>query len=615
MMPLRKPMDAVALVSLNVEAEGDIVLVRQRARQIGEHLGFSRQDQVRIATAVSEVARNVTNKTRGGRVEFTLSLNSSPPMLVIKVFGTGTGIHEIEKGVEGRDELSEAAIGGLAARRLMDTFRFESIPGRGSAVVLGKALPLNVPVNISNILRTAVDLTRQRPPATDEELQQQNTELLETLEILRAREAELESRQAELKRLNLELEETNRGVVALYAELDEKALALRRADELKSRFLSHVSHEFRTPLNAILALAHLLLRRTDGELTAEQERQVDYIRRAAGELSEMVNDLLDLAKVEAGRTEVRRAAMDVGQLFRALRGIMRPLAINEAVALVFEEPAGDLTIVSDEAKVSQILRNLISNALKFTETGQVCVSCRTSAAGDRLLISVADTGIGIAPENLEKIFVEFAQIESAIQRRVKGTGLGLSLSRKLAGLLGGSIDVKSVLGEGSTFILSLPFAQIESEEARRPADASQHADAILIIDNEETARYIARQLLRGTRYRILEASNAAEGVDRARFDHPALILLDLGMPGRTGFDALDDLKSDASTADIPVVVHTSRELTDSDYKRLRGRHAAVLPKGSAGRAGAFETIRSLLAETRLFADEPEFRPPGNRTER
>ena len=192
------------------------------------------------------------------------------------------------------------------------------------------------------------------------------------------------TRQAELSRLNQELEETNRGVVALYAELDEKAVALRRADELKSRFPLHVSHEFRTPLNSILALRQLLIRRADGDLSAEQERQVDYIRTAAGELSEMVNDLLDLAKVEAGKTEVRLGGLDVGHLFRALRGIMRPLAVNDAVALVFEEPAEGLTIQSDEAKVSQIVRNLISNALKFTEHGEVRVSSRLSAGGDQL---------------------------------------------------------------------------------------------------------------------------------------------------------------------------------------------------------------------------------------
>jgi signal transduction histidine kinase len=151
-------------------------------------------------------------------------------------------------------------------------------------------------------------LAQDRPPSTAE-VRIQNRELLETLESLRLRDLELEKRHAETRRINSELEETNRGVVALYAELDEKAVALRGADELKGRFLSHVSHEFRTSLNSILALAQLLLRRTDGELTPEQERQVGYIRKAAQDLTEIVNDLLDLAKVEAGKTEVHSTRM------------------------------------------------------------------------------------------------------------------------------------------------------------------------------------------------------------------------------------------------------------------------------------------------------------------
>ena len=185
---------------------------------------------------------------------------------------------------------------------------------------------------------------------------------------------ELRQRQEELARLNRELEDTNRGVVALYAELDERADHLRRADEVKTRFLSNMTHEFRTPLNSILALTRLLLDRVDGELTPEQERQVYFIRKSAENLSELVNDLLDLAKVEAGKIVVRPAEFEVRNLFGALRGMLRPLLLNTSVNLVFEEPDGIPPLHTDEGKVSQILRNFISNALKFTEQGEVRVS-------------------------------------------------------------------------------------------------------------------------------------------------------------------------------------------------------------------------------------------------
>ncbi len=240
-------------------------------------------------------------------------------------------------------------------------------------------------------------------------------------------------------RLNRELEDTNRGVVALYAELDEKADHLRRADDLKSKFLSNMSHEFRSPLNSILALSGLLLDRSDGELTTEQDQQVGYIRRAAHDLLELVNDLLDLAKVEAGKVELRPSEFEAVNLFAALRGMLRPLLLSRSVDLVFGDASHIARIYSDEGKIAQILRNFISNALKFTERGEVRVTVDREGDDD-VVFSVSDTGIGIAPEHIELIFQDFVQLDNPIQRRVKGTGLGLPLSKKLAGLLGGSVS-------------------------------------------------------------------------------------------------------------------------------------------------------------------------------
>ncbi len=264
--------------------------------------------------------------------------------------------------------------------------------------------------------------------------------------------------------LNRELEDTNRGVVALYAELDEKADHLRRADELKSKFLSNMSHEFRSPLNSILALSGLLLSRSDGELTKEQDQQVGYIKRAAADLLELVNDLLDLAKVEAGKVEAKPIEFEVANLFAALRGMLRPLLLNQAVDLVFDDAGHIPALYSDEGKISQILRNFISNALKFTENGEVRVSAAISGPGE-IAFSVSDTGIGIAPEDQESIFQDFVQLDHPLQRRVKGTGLGLPLSRKLAEFLGGKVEVQSRLGAGSTFTLRIPTTWIEP---RRP---------------------------------------------------------------------------------------------------------------------------------------------------
>jgi len=268
--------------------------------------------------------------------------------------------------------------------------------------------------------------------------------------------ARLSQRQQELERLNQDLEDINRGMLSLYAELDEKARELKRADETKTQFLSNISHEFRTPLNSIFALSNLLLQRTDGELTAEQEKQVQYIRKAADSLLELVNDLLDLAKIRAGKIEVRPVWFEAEALLSGLRGMLRSLAVNPEVTLVFEEPKGVPALYTDETKLSQVLRNFISNALKFTMRGEVRVSARYDAERGRVTFAVSDTGPGIAPADRKRIFEEFTQLANAGQSQFKGTGLGLPLCRKLAELLGGTIELESEVGAGSTFSVSLP---------------------------------------------------------------------------------------------------------------------------------------------------------------
>jgi len=217
-----------------------------------------------------------------------------------------------------------------------------------------------------------------------------------------------------------------------------------------------MSHEFRTPLNSIMALSHLLLDRADGPLTPEQAKQVTFIRQGANALTELVNDLLDLAKVEAGKIIVRPVEFEVENMFGALRGMLRPLLVNESLALVFEPVDGIPPLYTDEGKVSQILRNFISNALKYTERGEVRVRAAHDPEADTVSFEVADTGIGIAAEEQERIFEEFVQLENPLQHRIKGTGLGLPLSRRLAELLGGHVTVHGTVGVGSTFAAVVP---------------------------------------------------------------------------------------------------------------------------------------------------------------
>ena len=263
--------------------------------------------------------------------------------------------------------------------------------------------------------------------------------------------------QSETEALRAELDETNQGVLALYAELDIQAEELRQASDLKSRFLSYMSHEFRTPLGSILSINSLLADELDGPLSPEQHKQVAFVSTAARELSDMVDDLLDLAKIEAGRITISPAWFDMFDLFSAMRGMFRPIVDASAVDLIFEEPKGLPRLYTDDKKLAQILRNVISNSLKFTTRGEVRVSARLEGT-DKVRFAVSDTGIGIAAELHGALFEDFSQVDSPLQKRLRGTGLGLSLCKRFATLLGGEVGMDSAPGVGSTFYVTIPLA-------------------------------------------------------------------------------------------------------------------------------------------------------------
>jgi signal transduction histidine kinase/CheY-like chemotaxis protein len=700
------------LLLIVIGAETDIVLVRKRTRRLAELIGFDAQDQTRITTAVSEIARNAFEYGRGGQVEFRLSGNQPSQMFSILVRDRGAGIPNLQAILAGEHKSATGmGIGLLGARRLMDDFHIETQAGGGTTVRLGKILPPRAKPVTSSLLKTIAEkLAADGPADALEEIRQQNQQILLQMDQLKAR-------QEDLQRLNQELQDTNRGVIALYAELDERADHLRRADELKSKFLSHMSHEFRTPLNSILALSRLLLDRSDGELTTEQETQVRFVRKAAQNLTELVDDLLDLAKVEAGKTVVVASECAVNDIFGALRGMLRPLLLGDAVALVFEDASLLPPLDTDEGKVSQILRNFISNALKFTENGEVRVWATADAAADTITFSVRDTGIGIAPDDIELIFQEFGQVTHHLQSRVKGTGLGLPLAKTLAELLGGRIHVVSTPGDGSTFSVTLPRVfpqdtdQVEAEVTWRvdpdripvlfvednPADAfavqriladtpyqvlharsvreaeqilglvrptvmlfdvvllgdetwrlivrlrheearadiplivtSSTGDArkaihlgadeyvakpidgefliglldrltgrrsitkVLLVDDEEITRYLVRQLLPRSRYSVSSVSSGAEGLQRLRDERPDVVLLDINMPGMTGYEFLAHVGDDSRLRELPVIVLTSAILVPSE-RTLLHRASQILSKSDLSADMLTQTLEQVLA--------------------
>lgn len=586
---------AIRLMTIAIRREEDVVGARQRARQISALLGFEGQDQARIATAVSEIARNAFRYARGGEVEFALEGERAPQVLWIQVRDTGPGIAKLDAILEGRYRSSTGmGMGLVGARRLMDQCVIDS-DASGTRVVLKKLLPDAAElVGPREIARITSQLAAFAPTPL-EESQQQNRDLMRALE-------ELRQRQDELVSLNHELEDTNRGVVALYAELEERAESLRRADETKTRFLSNMSHEFRTPLNSIRALTGILLDRADGPLTSEQEVQLQFIRKGAEDLGQLVDDLLDLAKIEAGKVDVRTSEFTVSELFSALRGMLRPLLVTESVALRFD--AGDALpmLHTDEGKVSQILRNFISNALKFTERGEIRVSAALVADG-QMQFSVADTGIGIPPEDHERIFEEFAQVRSPLQARVKGTGLGLPLCRRLAGLLGGAIALRSAPGEGSTFSVTVPLHYRKVVEPLPMPDPQLLADParipVLIVEDEpETQRYY-EAILRGTSYVAIPALTLRQGKELLAQHRPGAVVLDIVLGGEMTWRWLGELKGSKATSNIPVIIATS---ADDPRKSFALGADAYLAK-PIGRVALLEALNQVTRARILVIDD------------
>jgi CheY-like chemotaxis protein/two-component sensor histidine kinase len=342
---------------------------------------------------------------------------------------------------------------------------------------------------------------------------------------------------------------------------------------MKSRFLSNMSHEFRTPLNSILALSGLLLERADGELTSEQDKQVGFIRKGAETLLELVNDLLDLAKIEAGKVEVQPVDFEVSNLFSALRGMLRPLLVTQSVGLVFEDPGEIPCLYTDEGKLSQILRNFISNALKFTEQGLISVAATFNKTDRTVTFAVSDTGMGIPAEDQSKIFEEFVQLENPAQRKIKGTGLGLPLCRKLATLLNGKIDLVSQIGIGSTFSVTIPLYHSQVLESQTVGEAKPAASweidetriPVLVLEDAPETRLLYEKFFRHSAFQQISANNLGEARRILQQVRPRAIVMDILLRGEDSWTWLAELKAESATRDIPVLVITS---VDDERKGL-----------------------------------------------
>ncbi|HVH45828.1 MAG TPA: response regulator [Labilithrix sp.] len=444
-----------------------------------------------------------------------------------------------------------------------------------------------------------------------EELRVANEQLEEQGAAVREAQARLEERQEELTTANTRLEEQAHDLELARETALEKAESLERASRYKSEFLANMSHELRTPLNSSLILAKLLADNKDGNLSAEQVKFAQTIYAAGNDLLTLINDILDLSKIEAGKIDIHAAEVPIARITSGLARMFEPLAAEKRIGFsVVIEPGTPEVIVGDQQRVEQILKNLCANAVKFTEAGEVAIT--VSATARNVRFAVRDTGIGIAPHQHELIFEAFHQADGASNRKYGGTGLGLSISRDLARLLGGDILVTSEVGKGSTFVLTIPRTiesappareePVRSPPSKRPAPAAtprqprattdarppaprlveDDRDAldsrrrvVLVIEDDPRFAQILVDLAHERDFQCVVAGEADDGFALARELVPSAIVLDVNLPDHSGLSVLDRLKRTPSTRHIPVHVVT---VTDHSQTALSMGAAAYLQK-------------------------------------
>ncbi len=361
----------------------------------------------------------------------------------------------------------------------------------------------------------------------------------------------------------------------LFAEAQEARAAAEAANKAKSAFLANMSHELRTPLNAIMGFTRIVRRKAEGILPEKQVENLDKVLTSAEHLLGLINTILDIAKIEAGRMDVQAANFSIAALVDMCATTAQPL-LKPGVALAKHVPSDLPLVYSDQDKVKQILLNLLSNAAKFTPDGTITVAAHRRDS--RLIVDVTDTGIGISEEALGRIFEEFQQADSSTTRQYGGTGLGLSISRHLARLLGGDLTAASTLGAGSTFTLTIPIRYGEKpappgsprRDEATPSISASKKPVVLAIDDDADVIYLLQENLGEAGYQVVGATSGEEGVRKAKSLHPYAITLDIMMPDKDGWQVLYDLKSEPTTRDIPVLM-----LTIVDKKALAYRLGAA----------------------------------------
>lgn len=560
--------DVLPLLTLALHSEQDIVHCRQAAKRLAAALEWPALEQIRLATAVSELARNIHQYAGSGHFDFALLRGEDQRLrgLEVRAVDQGPGIAEMEAIRAGSYRSSTGmGIGLRGAQRLFDDFDIQTSPAGTSITARKYQAPRPFPA--AELLQAlTAELQGSPPPDPYQQIRLQSEELLLT-------NTELQVRQTELEVTNKELENTNQGVVALYSELEKATQELKEASEAKTRFFSNMTHEFRTPINIIENVAKLLASGVDGALNAEQQRQVRFISDAALELANLVSELLALAEVQSGRLTIVPQPFALGPFIDRLEQFAAALAPRyPQISFSVAPPPAGVLLDTDESRLFQVLRNLISNAFKYTPRGQVRIQVFQPDDAS-LEFLVEDSGIGIAAADQQKIFEEFERIRSPHLTHIEGTGLGLPLAQRLAVLLRGELSLDSEVGRGSRFTLRLPRHYASHRAAEPEPDLS--GLTVLVIEDNEGDRYLVRRTLERLNPVLLEADSARSSLDRLNAVRPDIIILDLDLPDINGEDLLASMDWSMHRR---VLINTAQPLDEAGRQRLQDYCHAILFK-------------------------------------
>ena len=396
----------------------------------------------------------------------------------------------------------------------------------------------------------------------------------------------------ERKRLDQVLQEKN-------VELELAKAVAEKTSLTKSDFLANMSHELRTPLNSVIGFSEVLQDQLFGPINPKQQEYVSNIITSGRHLLSLINDILDLSKVESGKMGLDLNTFPLRESLDASMNILRERALKGGLEFQLDlAPEAEVLIMADQRKLKQIIFNLLSNAVKFTPRGGT-VELSAVRDGDFIEITVADSGIGIREEDLPKLFQAFTQLESVYTKGFEGTGLGLALTRQLVEMHGGRIWVKSAFGAGSRFSFTLPISQaaaVEPESCRPEAVPGAGSNTVLVIEDDPLTLSALEVALQRKGYRALRASNGLEGVEMAQLNAPDLIVLDLVMPGLSGFEVADRLCQENPAADIPILVLTSMDLSAADRDRLAGKVWRIEGKGSLSTHEFLSLVESVVGQ-------------------